>query len=99
MFKTIKITSIIILITTIFFVILDFLFGNYLVKKIKFLDLNDNKLNKAISKPTEKNNKFKYNFRKNISIEANYGIYKYKICTNELSIRTNCSKKKQYQKI
>ena len=55
MFKTIKITSIIILITTIFFVILDFLFGNYLVKKIKFIDLNDNKLNKAISKPTEKN--------------------------------------------
>ena len=98
MFKTIKITSIIILITTIFFVILDFLFGNYLVKKIKFLDLNDNKLNKAISKPTEKNNKFKYNFRKNISIEANYGIYKYKICTNELSIRTNCSKKNNIKK-
>jgi hypothetical protein len=98
MLRIFKITSKIILITTFFFALTDFLFGNYLISKIKLLDLDDNKLNNSKIKPTEKNDKFKYNFKKNISHEVNYGMYKYRICTSELSFRISCSKKNNIKK-
>ena len=37
---------------------------------------------------------FNHNFIKNLISDDYYGSYKYKICTNEFSLRLNCNNKK-----
>jgi len=78
------------IITIFFFLILDYLFGNYLNKEFKLFELDNITISTTLEKPTIKNKLYEYNFKKNISLETNYGSYKYNICTNDFSIRTGC---------
>ena len=65
----------------------DFFFGHKILKMI-------NKNTKIIEiKPTEKNNNFDYNFKKNIDKNFFYSKFEYRICTDSLSLRIDCDKK------
>lgn len=64
----------------------DFLFGKKILRMI-------NKPTKIIeTKPTDKNDIFDYNFKKNLDKKFFYSKFEYRICTNSLSLRIDCSK-------
>ena len=45
------------------------------------------------TKPTDKNDILNYNFKKNLDKKFFYSKFEYRICTNSLSLRIDCSKK------
>jgi len=67
----------------------DFLFGTKILKMI-------NEPTKIIeTKPTDKNDIFDYNFKKNLDKNFFYSKFEYRVCTNSLSLRSDCSKDKE----
>ena len=74
-------------ITVIFYLILDVIFGQkiiHLIQKKNNITLDEQ------SKPTIKNKDFKYNFKKNLKQTVQYGIYNYQLCTNKINLRIDC---------